>query len=193
MDLYFPQHIHTLYHAFYQPEKDLFASAFICLSGNTTPIQRACCVCQTRTEKLFRKTMSAKHSLTNCFGNVCLRDTTLPKCWARFVCATRTEKMLRKTMSAKHELPEHSDKFCLPDTSSPKSWTGFVCQTRSHGRQTHKSNTYRKNNVHKCVITHTLAFIRHISTSKIDLNTNYLFLQSLLNPVANVKWAAKMS
>ncbi len=31
------------------------------------------------------------------------------------------------------------------------------------------------------------ACIRHISTSEIDLNANYLFLQSLLNTVANDK------
>jgi len=33
----------------------------------------------------------------------------------------------------------------------------------------------------------TLCVIRHISSSEIDLNANYLFLQCLLNTVANDK------
>ena len=36
-------------------------------------------------------------------------------------------------------------------------------------------------------VIYTLCFIRRISTSEIDLTTNYLFLQSLLITVANDK------
>jgi len=36
-----------------------------------------------------------------------------------------------------------------------------------------------------------LAFIPHIRTSRIDLKPNYLFIQFLLNSLANIKWIAK--